>query len=198
MTAEPRFSMSVRTALLATCLGLALASPGTAQTCDVPAEYSTIQSAIDDQACSVVDVAAGFYTEALAFTRSVTVLGAAGGTTVLRDAPLVATGSDVDVLLDSLRLENGCQPESLLSSGGATIDAVDVTVAYSSSFGCDRGSSGLPGRLRVREHQPLVRQRLRVGETGAPEQAIRRSTHSVAARPGGIARAQLTRRTRNR
>ncbi len=126
--------------LLTAAVALGSALQISAQTCNVPSTYATIQSAIDDSSCSTIDVATGFYQEALTVTRSLTIVGA-GATTVLRDAPVVAVGNGVDVVLDSLRLENGCQPESLLSSSGAFIDAVAVTVAYSSSFGCDRGSS---------------------------------------------------------
>ena len=137
---DTRPARAVKLAVLTTALAFCLAPQASAQTCDVPSGYATIQSAIDEPSCSTVDVAAGFYQEPLTITRSLTLVGA-GATTVLRDAPLIAVGSGVNVVLDSLRLENGCQPESLLSSGGAFIDAISVTVAFSGSFGCDRGSS---------------------------------------------------------
>ncbi|HMJ04796.1 MAG TPA: hypothetical protein VK474_00940 [Chthoniobacterales bacterium] len=62
---------------VAACVGL-LASAGLAQaaTCNVPADYPTIQAAVNDPACSEVNVAPGVYNVNVAVNRSVEINGA--------------------------------------------------------------------------------------------------------------------------
>jgi hypothetical protein len=49
-------------------------------TCRVPADYSTIQAAVDDAGCNTVKVSPGTYNESVNITRSVKLLGAKSNT----------------------------------------------------------------------------------------------------------------------
>src|SRR5207249_1190925 len=45
-------------------------------TCDVPADYATIQLAVNDPGCTTIDVAAGLYPETVTIPRTLTLNGA--------------------------------------------------------------------------------------------------------------------------
>lgn len=74
--------------LFVTFVLLGTVSPAQALTCDVPATYSTIQAAVSDPACDVVDVAPGTYMENVSITRSLTIRGASVVSTTVDGAPV--------------------------------------------------------------------------------------------------------------
>lgn len=51
-------------------------------TCNVPADYGTIQAAVDVPGCSTIKVSQGSYTENITINRSVTLKGAKAGTSI--------------------------------------------------------------------------------------------------------------------
>src|SRR3712207_569223 len=63
---------------------LLVAAPAAAATCTVPsASYPTIQSAVNDTSCDVVDVAAGVYAENVTIGRKLVLNGAGMGVTTI-------------------------------------------------------------------------------------------------------------------
>ena len=64
-------------------------------TCTVPGTHATIQSAVNDATCSVIDVATGVYAEQVTVTRSNLTISGAGYGTVIRPAAVVANTSSL-------------------------------------------------------------------------------------------------------
>jgi len=64
-------------------------------TCNVPLTHSTIQAAVNDAACSTIDVDPGFYPEQVTVTRSNLTISGAGASTVIRPAAVVANTSSL-------------------------------------------------------------------------------------------------------
>jgi hypothetical protein len=71
--------MKITSILSISLIALALPFGAHAATCSVPAGYPTIQSAVDDPTCDIVNVAAGVYAENVVISRAVTVNGAQAG-----------------------------------------------------------------------------------------------------------------------
>jgi nitrous oxidase accessory protein NosD len=72
--------------LVSACALAALGTPvaQAAPPCHVPSTaYPTIQSAINDEPCDTINVAAGTYTENVVIRRSVTIRGADEATTIV-------------------------------------------------------------------------------------------------------------------
>ena len=84
-----------RRALFAALLLVALVSlPSGAATLRVPAQFPTIQAALDAaSAGDTVRVARGVFTEQLVVARDVTIVGAAAGLTIVRAPSTLATGA---------------------------------------------------------------------------------------------------------
>lgn len=84
-----------RRALFASLVLLALLPlPSAAATLRVPAQFPTIQAALDAaSAGDTVRVARGVFTEQLVVTRDVTIVGAAAGLTIVRAPDTLATGA---------------------------------------------------------------------------------------------------------
>lgn len=129
----PLFAASVFFGL-ALFLFFALAPSARAVDCNVPSgSYATIQSAINDNACDTIIVAAGTFTENLSITRNVTINGA--GSSTIIDANnagrgITIDGSGITVYLNYLRVINGDATAAstkarfgggILVTGGATL-----------------------------------------------------------------------------
>jgi hypothetical protein len=104
-----RFDIVIIIGLLVSSLVLAGVALG-ASTCQVPsASYATIQSALDDAACTVVDIAAGTYIETLTVSRDVEIHGAGQASTLI-DPNSAGTAFTVDgtglltVVIQDLRI----------------------------------------------------------------------------------------------
>ena len=139
--------------LHATTIGLALATmlavaavPTFAATCSVPTTaYPTLGAAVRDGTCTLIQVAAGGFSENVAITRDVTLQGAGSAATTLQGY-LFASGAGNDVTLSGLLLDGtaagvaGCWGEILKASGGATItsgaDLRVLNTAAGGGLGC--------------------------------------------------------------
>lgn len=89
------------------CIHFLLSYPSRALTCAVPSVYATIQAAVDDNTCTLIDVAPGTYIANVNVTRDVTIQGqgasnttidgSASGTVFSIQSGLVVTLTDVTI-----------------------------------------------------------------------------------------------------
>jgi hypothetical protein len=79
-------------------------------TCNVPADYPTIQAAVSASACATINVAPGSYTENVTIARALTLRGAQAG----RDAR-APRGSES-------RINGGAGPDVTISANNVTVD----------------------------------------------------------------------------
>jgi predicted outer membrane repeat protein len=119
-------------------LGLAAANPAAAgpdAVCEVPSgPYPTIQSAVNDVTCDIIDVAAGTFTENVAVDRTVTIQGQGAGSTIMdgqNSHRLFHIQSSGVVTLTGLTITNG--HDAL--GGGAILNAGMLTVTNSTLSG---------------------------------------------------------------
>lgn len=81
----------------------AWASPGLAQTCTVPGSHATIQTAMDDPACTTIDLSAQTYAESVNIPLGVAKLPRTGQATCYDASGTIVvctgTGQDGQVLL---------------------------------------------------------------------------------------------------
>jgi hypothetical protein len=112
-----------------------ICSPVRAQTCTVPGSHATIQEAADDPACATITLATQTYPESIVLRRSLTLAGPGTGGAVVQGLVLVA-GATTQVTLNNLRVENGCVPDALRTSGGARITGNNIQVERSSALPC--------------------------------------------------------------
>lgn len=109
--------------------------------CAVPSGYGTIQAALDDSTCDVINVAAGDYVENLVITRSVTIQGAGtsldpnttriDGSFAGRVVEIPYNGSDEYIVqIADLNIENGDVRGlgGIDSTGGGVYNAETLTL----------------------------------------------------------------------
>jgi len=113
----------------------ALCPPVDAQTCTVPGTHATIQEAADDPACVTISLAAQTYPESIVLRRSLTLAGPGTGGAVIQGLVLIA-GATTEVTLNDLRVENGCRPDALRTSGGAKLTGTNLQVERSETLPC--------------------------------------------------------------
>ena len=131
----PEFSCS-RLLITSLILILAtLATPLQAQICTVPGTHTTIQEAIDDPACITITLLAQTYAESIRIPRSLTLAGPASGGAIIQGLVLMV-GSGTEVGLQNLRVENGCIPNALRTTSGATMNGTDLEVERSAALPC--------------------------------------------------------------
>jgi len=111
-------------------LAIVFSPQAKAQTCDVPAQYPTVQAAVADPACSTVVVAAGNYAECITIDRTLTLQGAGPACTILA-GPLSVEGADTELTLlsfgiDSTAPPSGCSTAPLAVTDGATVYPADM------------------------------------------------------------------------
>jgi hypothetical protein len=114
---------------------VASAPPLCAQTCTVPGSHATIQEAIDDPACATITLSAQVYPESIVIRRSLTLAGPGSGGAVVRGLVLM-TGPTTQVTLQDLRVENGCVPDAIRSSGGAKLTGNNLQVERMDGLPC--------------------------------------------------------------
>ena len=125
-----------RVAVAAAALFLASTCPPlAAQTCTVPGSHATIQEAADDPSCAIVDLAAQTYPESIVIRRSLTLAGPGSGGAVVQGLVLIS-GATTEATLQDLRVENGCIPDALRTSGGAKLTGENMEVERSSTLPC--------------------------------------------------------------
>jgi len=114
---------------------VAMTSPAFAQTCTVPGSHATIQEAIDDPVCATINLAAQTYPESIVIRRSLTLAGPGSGGAVVQGLVLIA-GATTEATLRDLRVENGCVPDALRTSGGAQLAGDNIQVERSAGLPC--------------------------------------------------------------
>ncbi len=122
------------TVALAVIAALA-APPAHAQTCTVPGSHATIQEAIDDPACATVALATQTYPESIVIRRSLILAGPGSGGAVIQGLVLMS-GPTTVVTLQDLRVENGCVPDALRTTGGAELAGDHLEVVRSATLPC--------------------------------------------------------------
>jgi hypothetical protein len=122
--------------------GLLTPSWSFAQTCTVPGSHPTIQDAVDDPACTSIDLAAQSYQESIEIRRSLTLGGPAAGGAVIERLVLLS-GDGVVVDLEHLEVANGCTPDAMGATGGATVSATNVSVQRAAGLSCPELASSI-------------------------------------------------------
>ncbi len=112
-----------------------LPSRSTPKPARCPASHATIQEAADDPACATVTLAAQTYPESIVIRRSLTLAGPGTGGAVVQGLVLIA-GATTEVTLNDLRVENGCVPDALRTSGGARLTGNNLQVERSDGLPC--------------------------------------------------------------
>jgi hypothetical protein len=107
-------------------------------TCNVPADYPTIQDAVNASGCSTIDVAPGVYAENVTIPRTLTLNGAQAGNPVA--GRTFASGFESTVTGMSL---TGSLPVFKITATNVTIDGFSVTnplIVSGAAFGIGTGS----------------------------------------------------------
>jgi Kelch motif/Calx-beta domain len=126
-------NLSLFVALAAIGVTLALASGANAPAspgaiCSVPDSYSTLQNALDDFTCSVIQVITGTYPANLVITRSVTIQGVAANLVVLQGSgagPVISTATGTNVTLQGMTLSGGA---SGAQNGGGVVNQGNLVI----------------------------------------------------------------------
>lgn len=110
-------------------VALCLAKAAGAAVCAVPSgTHATIQSAVDDAACTSVALATASYAESVQIRRSLAIVGVASPASLL-DGRLQILGATTVVTLSGLGLRNGCTAPALAIGPGAHVASTDVHIA---------------------------------------------------------------------
>ena len=128
----------IAAALIAT--SALVTTPITGSTCTIP-EYAhpTLQSAVDDQSCDLIQVAPGDYFESVTVNRSLVLDGPGSGAATLWGR-LEANGVGVVAVIDGLEIYSGCPGAAMEALGGARIEGTDVQTIKSGSAACHETS----------------------------------------------------------
>lgn len=104
-------------------------APADADTCTVPGTHATIQAAVADPTCTMIDLAAGTFQEMVTIGRDLALQGAPSFATTI-EGQLVISGAGTDVQLTDLVVDTslpglaGCFAEAVEVQGGAVVDAL--------------------------------------------------------------------------
>ncbi len=91
-------------------------------TCNVPGSYATIQTAVSDLSCDIIDISAGTFAENLTITRSLTLQGASKNSTIIdgsASGTVISIEPSITVSLTKMSIING----SAASGGGVHVDS---------------------------------------------------------------------------
>jgi len=113
----------------------ALASPALAGVCTVPGSHATIQEAIDDPACTSIDLSAQTYAESINIPRTLTLAGPGGGGAIVEGLVRVAGGGTQATLVD-LEVANGCAYAATRAVAGGEIVGDNLQTTSSSAMPC--------------------------------------------------------------
>jgi nitrous oxidase accessory protein NosD len=106
--------------------------------CNVPASYTSVQAAVNDNNCSEIQMSPGQYEGSVNISRSLSLSGSGSNRTVIRGVVSVS-GNATQVTLTSFRISGGCLGSWLISSGGARVSASVVTSEYVAPTSCGGG-----------------------------------------------------------
>ena len=131
----PQFRLFRAGPVLLLALGLMARAPAGADVCSVPGSHPTIQEAVNDSACTEIDLSDQTYPESILVTRSLTIAGPGAGTAIL-EGGVEVTRSGTIVTLTDLEVRNGCQPEALSAAGGGRVEGTGLVVVRSAALPC--------------------------------------------------------------
>lgn len=130
-----------------TCIKLFLAGAlggfaGIAQAgnCTVPGTHPTIQAAVDDPGCGIIDLSPQDYFEHLDIDRGLTLAGPSSGGAVIRGQVVVGSAATM-VAFNNLRIQSGCVTGTLRVLAGGQMSASGLEVAFTGPDSC------LPGLI---------------------------------------------------
>ena len=140
------FATPWRAIVLLAVFASASLEPAGAQTCTVPGTHATIQGAIDDPACTTINLSAQSYPESINIQRSLTLAGPApsggnggentGGGGAVVEGLVRVVGAGTLVNTSDLAVRNGCPLNALLVLGGAQTNGMNLTVERSAALPC--------------------------------------------------------------
>ncbi|MEJ2084116.1 MAG: hypothetical protein P8Y44_00365 [Acidobacteriota bacterium] len=123
-------------AVALSCCGLLAGdSPATAGVCTVPGTHATIQQAIFDQGCALIDLADQTYTESLLIDRAVSLQGVFEGQTAVAGQVRI-TSQAVTANLSSLDVEAGCDDFAVQVDAGGQASVALVKVTWTQGLPC--------------------------------------------------------------
>lgn len=97
--------------------------------CSPPsASHPTLQQAVDDPVCTIIELAAQAYPEQIQISRSLTLTGT-GPLSSTVDGPILIQGPSIQVAMASIGIRNGCPQPGLRVQSGALVSPVDVRVS---------------------------------------------------------------------
>ncbi len=110
-------------------LGAWLNRPASALNCAVPGDYAAIQTAVNNPACDVIEVAVGVYAENLVIARTVTINGAGEASTIIDGGGagrVISIQPGAVVTLTRMGVTNG----SATNGGGIAIENASVWLEW--------------------------------------------------------------------
>lgn len=116
------------------------AMSASAQTCNVPGNRPTIQSAVNSAQCSTIAIGPGTFAETVTINRSLTMVGAGQDLTTITGQVQV-TGFGVDVLISDLSVDTtvpgsaGCYEDAMRVVAGANARAINVRAINAAGSG---------------------------------------------------------------
>jgi hypothetical protein len=130
----------MRTPLIPAALAVAcllVGAPASAQPiCTVPGTHATIQAAVDNVACTTIQLANQTYSESVNIPRTLDLVGPAAGTAVIQGLlRVVGAGTLVDVL-DSVRVENSCAYAGVRAEVGGQMTGEAFEAVRGVAFPC--------------------------------------------------------------
>lgn len=133
--------LTARRMLAANLLCLCFAMPAVAAVCNVPSPYATIQAAVDDAACTDIELAAGTFSGATV-NRDLTIRGQSRAASLIQGTVTVGLSGNFSPVVLSLRQLSVTAAGSvgvLLDSKFAELDGEDILIS-----GCATGVSHGP------------------------------------------------------
>lgn len=128
---KARFSALI---FLVAALG-GFSEPARAGACTVPGTHPSIQAAVDDPACSDIELSNQSYFELLDIDRSLSLFGPPAGDATVIGQVNVSGGATMAILND-FRIESGCANGALRIFGGARMTGSGMQVAHISGTPC--------------------------------------------------------------
>ena len=111
-----------------------LAAPMLAEVCSVPGDRDSIQFAVNDPACTTINLADLVYAESVLVQRSVSIVGPAGVAEIAGLVEVRGAGTVVD--FTNIKVDNGCSPSAFVTSAGGQAEAGSLEVVTSGGGPC--------------------------------------------------------------